>query len=317
MLGVMILVAGPSAALGAAAQADADSALKRLDVLRQHLPQSFGATVGPEVDATDGELVPDPVVAGQDFLREDDAGATCQQGTEAFSQVQRCSFGSPSEDLKIALVGDSHASHWLPALASLAGDGEFALTTYLRSGCPLSYATTTRAADNDGACLQWVEAVVSELSESSFDAVIVSAWSGASYTGDVDPADGFISAWSAALPANARLVAIRDTPSPEAAGIKSVPACLEKNRTDVSVCSAERERALLRDPQVDAVERLPDAHLLDFTDVLCTEARCPAVIGNATVYFDGQHLTRTFTESAAPILRDELEAASILPTGSG
>ena len=46
-----------------------------------------------------------------------------------------CTFGDPRGDVRMALLGNSHAGHWQPALASMADEHGWRLDTYLASQC--------------------------------------------------------------------------------------------------------------------------------------------------------------------------------------
>ncbi|MGN0110778.1 MAG: SGNH hydrolase domain-containing protein, partial [Cellulosimicrobium funkei] len=72
-------------------------------------------------------------------------------------------------------------------------------------------------------------------------------------------------------------------------------------------CVRDEDEALLRDPKEDAVLVDSDAQLIDLTRYYCSDGECPAVIGGVVVYRDGHHLTATYVESLAPVLRDRLE----------
>jgi hypothetical protein len=50
--------------------------------------------------------------------------------------------------------------------------------------------------------------------------------------------------------------------------------------------------------------------LIDMTDSFCDESSCPAIIDGMVVYTDSQHLSRTFSESLAPELEDQLRSAA-------
>ena len=56
-----------------------------------------------------------------------------------------------------------------------------------------------------------------------------------------------------------------------------------------------------------ALEMSDDAHVIDMTAYICPDD-CPAVIGNVLVYRQGSHLTRTYIDSLAPVLADQLAA---------
>jgi len=47
----------------------------------------------------------------------------------------------------------------------------------------------------------------------------------------------------------------------------------------------------------------------DLTDRICTASRCPAVVGGVLAYFDGSHLTATYSRTLAPYLAGPVREA--------
>ena len=48
---------------------------------------------------------------------------------------------------------------------------------------------------------------------------------------------------------------------------------------------------------------------LDMSDWICPDGTCPSRIGNRWVYMDDNHVTRTYMETLAPILKREIAGA--------
>ena len=65
---------------------------------------------------------------------------TCGLARISFSAVKVCHFGDPTASVDVALVGNSHATQWLPALQRIAMAEHFRVTTYLSEKC---FATDT------------------------------------------------------------------------------------------------------------------------------------------------------------------------------
>ena len=210
--------------------------------------------------------------------------------------------------MRVVLVGDSHAAQWLPALKRISEARSWSLTTMLRTGCPLNRTYTTRAQENSGACIKWVSAVLDRLQTEDYTLMVTSAFSGTGYAsadGTDGVAAGFASAWSEARRSGTRVAAIRDTPIPEKAGIGDVPSCLLANSTQAQACDVSESHALLPDPQIEAAAQSPSVGIIDMTSAFCRSNECFAAIGGVLVYRDGNHITRTFAESASrPALRE-------------
>ena len=65
----------------------------------------------------------------------------CQQ-TIAPAAVRVCSIGSerPRPERVIAVVGDSHATHWLAAFDQLGRERNWRVLTYVKASCPVTTA---------------------------------------------------------------------------------------------------------------------------------------------------------------------------------
>ncbi|WP_449373484.1 SGNH hydrolase domain-containing protein [Arthrobacter psychrolactophilus] len=108
----------------------------------------------------------------------------------------------------IALVGDSHAAAWFPALEEIAQKNQWDVITYAKASCPVTDALRildNEATDEDQrSCHQWGQNVRDLLiADPSIDTVFTASYSSA-YTyksatpsATANPAvDGFISMWS-------------------------------------------------------------------------------------------------------------------------
>jgi hypothetical protein len=224
-----------------------------------------------------------------------------------------CEFGVPagSERATIALVGDSHASHWRAALEYVAQRKRWRGVSITRSGCPLMRATTKLPANRQAECLQWNDQVPKWFAKHP---EIHTVFVVSHFAGDVviptgsDELDtkvaGFQAAWKA-LPASVkRIVVIRDTPLVGFQANECVRQAKAKKRNAGSVCAVKRSEALRQDPSVVAARRLksPRVKVIDMSRFLCSAKRCFPVIGGALVYKDDQHMTDVFATTLGPFL---------------
>ena len=81
---------------------------------------------------TPGWVTPDPLVSGQDRPRAD--VDHCQVGVDV-SEPVACTFGDPQGTTTVALVGDSKAMQWLPALEEAVSTRRWRVVTYGKSSC--------------------------------------------------------------------------------------------------------------------------------------------------------------------------------------
>jgi peptidoglycan/LPS O-acetylase OafA/YrhL len=315
-LGMMMVVAVPAATLVYVPAQEAVAAERDLQELLAEGGEGFGASAsadGNYATEPNAQIVPSPVIAeGDSWTKKKDA-AGCQDRL-GFEALKSCEFGSDSPDaLRVALVGDSHAGQWQPAVAEVAIQNDWNLTTFVRSSCPLSKAYPSSSTKYDSACQRWIEATIAELSSGSYDVVIVSALQGTSYqrsmgaTNLESAAAGMAAAWTEIMASGAQVIALRDTPNPSRAGIDDIPGCVAESE-DIQDCSFDRRSALPNEPQAVAAEAT-GVTLLKLSEYFCDETECPAVVGGVLVYQNITHVTTTFMLTLTPYLNDMLVEA--------
>jgi hypothetical protein len=115
------------------------------------------------------------------------------------------------------------------------------------------------------------------------------------------------------------VVAIRDTPRWSSNPLD----CLSENAARPEQCYVARGDTLnAGDPTIAISPRPSGVAFVDFSDILCRAAKCPAVIGNVTVYMDDDHLTSSFVRTMASVFAERVVAAagrsmsSLLTSGS-
>ncbi len=110
--------------------------------------------------------------------------------------------------------------------------------------------------------------------------------------------DSFLTFWKELNALGIPVLAIRDTPRPPA----DVAECLALNGVDTRECDFPRPQDVER-LAADSPDRLPDnVTVVDLSDWFCTSEVCPAVVGDVIVYYDGSHITRSYSRLLAPVL---------------
>jgi hypothetical protein len=231
-----------------------------------------------------------------------------------------CEFGVVPASARetIALVGDSHASHWRAALEYVAQRKRWRGISITRSGCPLMRATTKLRPSKRAECLRWNDEVPKWFAAHP---EVHTAFVVSHLAGDVvvrrgsDELDtkvaGFQAAWRG-LPASVdRIVVIRDTPIVGFQANECVRKARAHGRNAGNVCAVRRGLALRRDPAVVAARRLRSQQrvkVIDMSRYLCSKKRCFPVIGGALVYKDDQHMTDVFSTTLGPFLARAVDA---------
>jgi peptidoglycan/LPS O-acetylase OafA/YrhL len=224
-----------------------------------------------------------------------------------------CIYGDRDGAITVALVGDSHAAHWFPALDVVAKQRGWRLVPFTKFSCvfvdlPIWSPNLNREYTE---CEAWRENVVDRLVKLKPDLVIISSnrWLPAIANRDNEPErqGAALAQLIERIPGSVALLV--DTPRSDV----DVPACLAKNRGAIERCTTTRSAAfgwrhLRRETEA---ARLTGATLVDMSDIVCPGDPCPPIIGNTLVYRDHHHLTATFVVSIAPDLY-----AALPPVGS-
>jgi len=223
-------------------------------------------------------------------------------------KLHLCGFGvKPSRASEtIALVGDSHASHWRAALDVVARRRGWAGISLAHAACPLS--TTIHAAlpaSEDADCLAWNRQVRAWLAaHPAIHTLVVSAIAGGPTYAKVDAVAGYLAAWRALPRSITTLVVIRDTPKARLSTDDCVSRAMSAHRPAGPACRLPRARSLPPDPQVAAAHRLSGrrVRVVDMTRFICDARWCYPVVGGALVYKDDNHLTEVFARTLGPYL---------------
>lgn len=223
-----------------------------------------------------------------------------------------CTYGNGPT--RVALFGNSHAIHWLPALEEIAAAKGWTIDTYFAARCVPTY--TKQKIATKGApqgCLDYGLWVRDEILAGGYDLIITSnrqsvaavgksmAKSTAIYQEDFRR---YLTDLSAS---GAPILVIHDTPFP-GQDIPNIPDCLAEHPTAVSLCAGTPESWDWYYPFYAAAAGLPGVHRVDMTEYFCSNGTCPAVIGGVPVFFDGSHMSTTYARTLAPYLMSKLDA---------
>jgi peptidoglycan/LPS O-acetylase OafA/YrhL len=290
-------------------------------VVAEH-PRCFGAAARPpggppcSNPALTGEVVPSPVEAASS------ANAACEV-VERLGRVRACAFGRPAQGATatVALIGDSHASHWRAAFDSVAGARGWHGLSVTHTGCPFSRATAALPQPQRTECVQWNRDTVRWLERHpEIHQVFVAGHTGGDVVGHKGPdafgaqVRGYRRAWQA-LPATvSQVVVLRDTPKMRSATLDCVQDAMDAGQAPATTCAVPRRLALEPDPAVvaatpgDRVGR--DVRTIDLTETLCDRRSCYPVVGGALTFKDVDHLTTVFASTLGPYLQRAVQILS-------
>ena len=237
-------------------------------------------------------------------------------------QSKHCAFGELGSSTVVALLGDSHAQHWLAGLDVAGREHHWRIDAMVKGGCPvadMSELGGARYTRYYRECARYREAMLRSIIAMRPAAVILASWD------HYIPPDGRIEDWQVTpemwrrglrrtyerlIAAGIETIAIRDVPR---TGF-DVPACLSRRAAALPFareCVYERRASLVPraiEAQGAAALRLP-VHIIDMNDQICANVRCPVVQGGVVVFTDDNHLTASFSRSVAPVLGERIARA--------
>jgi hypothetical protein len=252
------------------------------------------------------QLLTSPAFAKGDMGPAWDNGNACiAQGD--FVDRPICHFGSSDpKAARIALVGNSHAAQYLPALLEIAKHRNWQITTYLIFECysvtaPIVFPTNSNRTAN---CQRWNADTTRDLQSGDYDLIVTSNRTFRDLVGvdhnDRYPAqlkayDSELAAWAAT---GTPILDIREPPTPRQIAVD----CVALHENDLSACDGTRTETKTVDPQADAAEAMkdPDVQAVDLSHDFCKADTCYSVIGGVIAYFNDTHITATFCRTLAP-----------------
>jgi peptidoglycan/LPS O-acetylase OafA/YrhL len=261
------------------------------------------ATRNPACGSIAGdELLSSPAVARTDRPEVYDDGCW---SVRPYTAHPVCTYGAPDGKVKVALIGNSHAGHWQPALAPIAEQRGWRLDTYLVSQCyTVDLDLELGSAKATQNCRAWNRWAVGMVSSGDYDLVVMSDRTFQQVVGVPARNKAAVTerAYAETLhtitASGTRVVVLRDVPS----AVEPAPDCVAAHADDVSACTNPQTRAVEPDP-LFAASKADTSGLvsgLDLTDRFCRDGRCHVVIGGLIAYFDHGHLTTTFARTLVP-----------------
>jgi peptidoglycan/LPS O-acetylase OafA/YrhL len=223
-----------------------------------------------------------------------------QSQTEA--EPVSCFFGDRAAPVRLALVGDSLAGHWLPALIAIAAERGWALETHLKASCPFAAVTVLLAEQVYDSCTEWRVRVLAELVQDPPDIIVTALSRYAVSPAPGEPStmeEGLVEIWEPLKAAGTKIIPVATTPSFFG---RSPVDCLARGGT---MCGAPRDQALPVASPIRSAAEEAGIPLLDLTDGMCGPDYCDAIVGNVLVWHDTVHLTSDYSRLLAPYFAEK------------
>lgn len=233
----------------------------------------------------------------------------CSDALGPFNDVI-CRYGDPDGDRTLLLWGNSHASAWSDAIDVVGKSLDMKVIVASRAGCtasteapPVNKLRPASIEESKG-CLERNQWVLDTLVPQAD--VVVMADLRAGFADGQRSLDGFVGAIERIRASGAQVIWLGDVPL--TAGVytrRDGPECLELN----GQCSNPVSEALIAKQVTERVRALvPDLSVIPTESRFCDDARCYSAVGGVSVYFDGSHLSGTYSRSLGPWLAKEVKA---------
>ncbi len=246
----------------------------------------------------------------------------------AETDVVTCRFGSADPVETVALLGDSHTASLYEAMETVAERRDWAVVTYLKAGCPALASARLPAvgqpAEERPACGEWGEAAIRQIADDPAISRVFTSYRSDVYRYEDEsgqlrtefPTELVAGSLQRLADAGKDVTVIRAVPTtngfhpgPELVNLEaSAPDCIARAGEADDPCAGPRDVRLSPDRIAEAVGALGDDRIsvLDLTDVFCDERTCHELIGGVIVYFDGSHLTATFSRTLGRVIADRV-----------
>ena len=273
------------------------------------------AALAPAPPSAAAPVRPSPTRAYQDLPALHHTGCVVSQSSRAF---KACRFGDRNGRRTVVLVGDSKAAQWFTPLERIAKAQKWRLVVIAKNGCSFARVTRMRDGRPDRKCEAWSGRALRTIKQLRPDVVVpVTRWGdglprGARSGQQTEAAmvRGLVAYWRQVLRTGARVSPILDTPGPPSG---DAPACVRKNRDQLSRCAFPKEpamRASGASAAREAARRLRGVEAIDMSRHMCPGSTCPAVLRGILVYRGGSHISDTYATSRTRALSRALHGST-------
>ncbi|RUO29989.1 hypothetical protein CWE12_08490 [Aliidiomarina sedimenti] len=208
-------------------------------------------------------------------------------------EVLKCISGDTQSSVVVALVGNSHAAQWEPAITAIAEQYGFQLVTMTKSNC--SFGSLE---DADESCYQWNDELLEILHQ--LDPQLVITNSTRSVEGGEFIPQSYVEQWQRLQTMGIAVAGIRDNPRFNF----DPPLCLSHHEEASLNCSTPRDEQY---PNPDLLSEYEDLiYNVDLTSYLCTDEICPTSSDGKLIYRDDNHLHVPYVLALRAKLADAL-----------
>ena len=199
------------------------------------------------------------------------------------------------EDAPLTMViGNSHAEQALSIFKPIAEQTKTNLQTYLLGGC--QYPVRSVNAGNE--CSEFNTKMTEEIIKRKPQTVVFIATIAQARSNDERADPSLDETVRRLTEAGIQVIGLRDNPRFE----YNIYECAQKAGTDKSSCARPAsDKYAAENPAKEIFDKYRDqgAVMVDLKDVYCPDGMCSPVVGNIYVYFDDNHVSKTYGRTMA------------------
>jgi hypothetical protein len=261
--------------------------------------QKLPSKLSPSLLNASTDLFPPPGLKG------------CVVYTAPVSTPGACVYnaGAPKQ---MALIGDSHAEMWAPAVAAIAQANGYSLLFLAKIPCPLPMAEFWNALKEtpNTQCTPWKKWAIARIQQFNPSIVVAATQDHQLYNVKALPV-------SQPVYTKALTTTLKDLSAPGRRVVllgdisyltQTGPICLAAHEGSIQSCSTPTSEAVSKQYQSSEASAASKAgaQFVDIIPWLCTPTTCPPVVENFDVYSDSSHLTAAYATSLVPVLSEAL-----------
>jgi len=221
-----------------------------------------------------------------------------------------CNYGNATASKKIYVLGDSYALSITPMVAEAFKGQDVYILTRNRAQCMVPDVETINLGKIDKDCNNHRKRVNEEIMKENPFLVVVSSLNSNLIVGDkVTLINGMNKSFRFLIENAQHVVVIGETPF-----TKDPRSCAEADGSLAGCIGSANNRLeyrnLTKSSALDA-----GAVYTDLTPWMCLSGKCPVIIDQTIVSWDGGHITAEFSRKLAPLFKSSLKTAGVVGSG--
>ena len=224
-------------------------------------------------------------------------------------RASTCTLGDPRASRTIAVVGDSHAAMWLPALDAIGHREHIKIVRYVMVGCGPYRVVQASAHLDQPTCDAFRDWTLDQLATLHPDTVILGARGylfvkqHSTDTVESQWRRGVTETVTAIRPLTKQVILLGDDP----ARIDPLDCLTDPDGTELSCMNVPRGPEIKSNSVTKEVGEAAGGRYVDILPLVCAADACPLLVGDDIVYQDGSHLTITWVKHLTRAFEDLLQ----------